>query len=47
MTRFCSQTIISGVTSEMIDRIPGKSNDRRTALGMRGEERRGEEEEEG
>lgn len=30
---FCSQTIISGVTSEMIDRIPGKSNDRRTALG--------------
>lgn len=31
--RFCTQTIISGISSEAIDKIPGRPNDRRTPLG--------------
>jgi len=30
---FCSHSILSGVTPAMIDRIPGRLNDRRTPLG--------------
>lgn len=30
---FCSQTIISGISADLIDKIPGRLNDRRTALG--------------
>jgi len=30
---FCSQTIINGVKAELVDKIPGRLNDRRTPLG--------------
>jgi regulator-associated protein of mTOR len=30
---FCSQTIISGLKADMVDKIPGRLNDRRTPLG--------------
>lgn len=31
--RFCSQTIISGLKPDLVDKIPGRLNDRRTPLG--------------
>jgi len=30
---FCTQTIITGITPDLIDKIPGRANDRRTAMG--------------
>jgi hypothetical protein len=31
--RFCTQTIITGISPDLIDKIPGRPNDRRTPLG--------------
>lgn len=33
LNRFCTQTIITGITPDLIDKIPGRANDRRTAMG--------------
>ena len=33
LARYCSQTILSGITFDSIEKVPGRLNDRKTPLG--------------